>query len=199
MASFNHIPEWIESSRQLNRLNLVVGVPMDDSFLQLIARVNEHGMVLRAKKSFLTIPTADAKGRKPSEIPGLFRPKGPHNRVLAVADKTAPFGMRIMFVLRESVTIPPRPFIGLAYERNHDEWAQMMRDGFLSIMDGKLSQSELEARLGRRVSNDIKKTIRDLHAPRNAPLTIANKGFDNPLEDTGKLIGSITWNEERKL
>lgn len=199
MASFNHISEWVERSKRLNQMDLIVGVPIDDSFLQMVARVNEHGMVIHAKKSFLTIPTAAAKGRKASEIPGLFRPKGAHNHVLAVADKSAPFGMVIMFVLKESVTIPPRRFISLAYSRNHDEWAQMMVDGYLDIMDGKESQTGLEAKLGRRISNDIKKTIRDVHSPRNAPLTVDKKGFDNPLQDTGKLIGSITWNKERKL
>lgn len=199
MANSNHIPEWIAASRSLNAMDLVVGVPIDDQFLQMVARVNEHGMVIHAKKSFLTIPTAAAKGRKPSEIPGLFRPKGAHNHVLAVADKSAPFGMRIMFVLKESVTIPPRRFIGLSYERYHNEWTQMMVEGFLDVVDGKQTQSGLEAKLGRRISNDIKKTIRDVHSPKNAPLTVENKGFNDPLQDTGKLIGSITWEKERKL
>lgn len=199
MASFNRIPEWIAASKRLNELNLVVGVPLDNEFLQMVARVNEHGMVIRAKKSFLTIPTAAAKGRKPSEIPGLFRPRGAHNHVLAVADKSAPYGMTIMFVLKESVRIPPRRFIGIAYERNHDEWAHLMREGFFSVMDGKLSAEALGNQLGRRISNDIKKTIRDLHTPRNASLTVDRKGFDNPLQDTGSLIGSITWTHERKL
>lgn len=193
MASFNRIPEWIVASKQLNELNLVVGVPLDNEFLQMVARVNEHGMVIRAKKSFLTIPTAAAKGRKPGEIPGLFRPRGAHNHVLAVADKSAPYGMTIMFVLKESVRIPPRRFIGIAYERNHDEWAHLMREGFFSVMDGKLSAESLGNQLGRRISNDIKNTIRDLQTPHNAALTVDRKGFDDPLQDTGSLIGSITW------
>ncbi|WP_367294661.1 hypothetical protein [Levilactobacillus yonginensis] len=199
MASFNHISEWIERSKRLNQTDLIVGVPIDDSFLQMVARVNEHGMVIRAKKSFLTIPTAAAKGRKPSEIPGLFRPKGAHNHVLAVADKSAPYGMTIMFVLKESVRIPPRRFLWIAYERNHDAWNELMVAGFSKVMDGKQSVSGLESQLGRRISNDIKKTIRDLHTPRNAGLTADRKGFDDPLQDTGKLIGSITWANERKL
>lgn len=199
MASFNHISEWIERSKRLNQMDLIVGVPIDDSFLQMVARVNEHGMVIHAKKSFLTIPTAAAKGRKPSEITGLFRPKGAHNRVLAVADKSAPYGMTIMFVLKESVRIPPRRFLNIAFERNHDEWGQLVADGFLQVMDGRLSPESLENQLGRRISNDIKKTIRDLHTPHNASLTAARKGFDDPLQDTGKLIGSITWTRERKF
>lgn len=199
MANFNRIPEWIAASKQLNELNLIVGVPLDNEFLQMVARVNEHGMVIRAKKSFLTIPTAAAKGRKPSEIPGLFRPRGAHNHVLAVADKSAPYGMVIMFVLKESVRIPPRRFLNIAFERNHDEWGQLVANGFLRVMDGKLSPESLENQLGRRISNDIKKTIRDLHTPHNASLTVDRKGFDDPLQDTGKLIGSITWTRERKF
>lgn len=199
MTDINRIPDWIAASKSLNELNLLVGVPLDDSFLQMVARVNEHGMVIRAKKSFLTIPTAAAKGRKPSEIPGLFRPKGAHNHVLAVADKSAPYGMAIMFVLKESVRIPPRRFLGIAYDRNHEEWSRLMAEGALKVMDGKLSSESLGNQLGRRISNDIKKTIRDLHTPHNASLTVDRKGFDDPLQDTGKLIGSITWTHERKL
>lgn len=199
MANVNRIPDWIAAGKSLNELNLLVGVPLDDSFLQMVARVNEHGMVIRAKKSFLTIPTAAAKGRKPSEIPGLFHPKGAHNHVLAVADKSAPYGMTIMFVLKESVRIPPRRFLGIAYDRHHDEWAHLMAGGALKVMDGKLSSEALGNQLGRRISNDIKKTIRDLHTPHNASLTVDRKGFDDPLQDTGKLIGSITWTHERKL
>lgn len=199
MTDINRIPDWIAAGKSLNNLNLLVGVPLDDSFLQMVARVNEHGMVIRAKKSFLTIPTAAAKGRKPSEIPGLFRPKGAHNHVLAVADKSAPYGMTIMFVLKESVRIPPRRFLGIAYERNHAEWSRLMVEGALKVMDGKLSSEALGNQLGRRISNDIKKTIRDLHTPHNASLTADRKGFDDPLQDTGKLIGSITWTHERKL
>lgn len=199
MTDINRIPDWIAAGKSLNELNLLVGVPLDDSFLQMVARVNEHGMVIRAKKSFLTIPTAAAKGRKPSEIPGLFRPKGAHNHVLAVADKSAPYGMTIMFVLKESVRIPPRRFLGIAYERNHAEWSRLMVEGALKVMDGKLSSEALGNQLGRRISNDIKKTIRDLHTPHNASLTADRKGFDDPLQDTGKLIGSITWAHERKF
>lgn len=199
MTDINRIPDWIAAGKSLNNLNLLVGVPLDDSFLQMVARVNEHGMVIRAKKSFLTIPTAAAKGRKPSEIPGLFRPKGAHNHVLAVADKSAPYGMTIMFVLKESVRIPPRRFLGIAYERNHAEWSRLMVEGALKVMDGKLSSEALGNQLGRRISNDIKKTIRDLHTPHNASLTADRKGFDDPLQDTGKLIGSITWAHERKF
>lgn len=199
MTDINRIPDWIAAGKSLNNLNLLVGVPLDDSFLQMVARVNEHGMVIRAKKSFLTIPTAAAKGRKPSEIPGLFRPKGAHNHVLAVADKSAPYGMAIMFVLKESVRIPPRRFLGIAYERNHAEWSRLMVEGALKVMDGKLSSEALGNQLGRRISNDIKKTIRDLHTPHNASLTADRKGFDDPLQDTGKLIGSITWAHERKF
>lgn len=199
MTDINRIPDWIAAGKSLNNLNLLVGVPLDDSFLQMVARVNEHGMVIRAKKSFLTIPKAAAKGRKPSEIPGLFRPKGAHNHVLAVADKSAPYGMTIMFVLKESVRIPPRRFLGIAYERNHAEWSRLMVEGALKVMDGKLSSEALGNQLGRRISNDIKKTIRDLHTPHNASLTADRKGFDDPLQDTGKLIGSITWAHERKF
>lgn len=199
MTDINRIPDWIAAGKSLNELNLLVGVPLDDSFLQMVARVNEHGMVIRAKKSFLTIPTAAAKGRKPSEIPGLFRPKGAHNHVLAVAGKSAPYGMTIMFVLKESVRIPPRRFLGIAYERNHAEWSRLMVEGALKVMDGKLSSEALGNQLGRRISNDIKKTIRDLHTPHNASLTADRKGFDDPLQDTGKLIGSITWAHERKF
>ncbi|VDG32878.1 hypothetical protein [Lactobacillus brevis] [Lactiplantibacillus mudanjiangensis] len=196
MANINRIPELVAEMKELSQLNLVVGVPVDDEFLQMIARVNENGLTLRAKHNYLTIPTAAADGRKAKDVPGLFRPKG--KMVLAVADKSSHNGIKVMFVLKESVRIPPRPFIRFTYNHCRDDWQSLMRRQVGLLMDGKATARSVMNALGRQISNDIKRTIKQMQSPRNAPLTVARKGFDDPLIDTGKLIGSITWKIERK-
>ena len=196
MASYNRITSLVTEMQELNHLYLVVGVPVGDEFLQMIARVNENGLTLRAKHNYLTIPTAVANGRKAKDIPGLFRPKG--KMVLAVADKSSHNGIKVMFVLKESVRIPPRPFIRFTYNHYKDEWQSLIRRQIVLLMDGKTTARSLMNAVGRRISNDIKRTIKQMQSPRNAPLTVARKGFDDPLIDTGKLIGSITWKIERK-
>jgi hypothetical protein len=47
--------------------------------------------------------------------------------------------------------------------------------------------------IGNVARDDIKKTIKDMKEPGNAPSTIAKKGFDDPLIETRKLWASIKW------
>lgn len=69
---------------------------------------------------------------------------------------------------------------------------------------GKIAKAYLAGRvglvqglglLGAFVSTEVKKTITEGAGvpPPNAPSTIARKGSARPLVDTGRLLGSITW------
>lgn len=188
MASTNRIPQVRRELELLSRQRVIVGVPLGDKFLQMVASVNETGKVITAKKSWLTIPTRAAKGRKPREIVGLFKPKGKNVLAIKSAD-----GIEVMFVLKKQVVIPPRPFITQTYMHNIDDYRLMMRNGAREIIQGKQAAHGVQNKIGRRVSNDIKMALLRFSNPANAPLTVANKGSNNPLMDTGTLIGSITW------
>lgn len=179
---------------QANRV--VVGVPYNDKFLNMIGMVQETGAdILPKRGKYLVIPTREAKGRKPHEIPGLFKA----GHVLAVSDKSQPYGMRVYFILKESVHIPPRPWLQFSVDHYLDDWTKLARELVNQcIYDDGFSYTEVYNQLGKQMVKDVKRTIKEFKDPKNAPLTIANKGRDDPLVDTGRLEDSITWYLERR-
>lgn len=195
---FNHLTSGIEQLEKLQSVRLSIGVPWTNQRLNMIALVNEYGADIKSKnKAYLTIPTKEAKGRKPGEIANLFRPKPPHNHVLAVPDKSQPYGMRIMFILKDEVHIPPRPFLRYTFDHYLDNWTELAADLAFKVFVGEINYQDVFPVLGDAVVEDIKRTIKEFSDPKNAPLTIANKGFDDPLIEKGELRDSIHWITER--
>lgn len=195
---FNHLPAGIEQLEKLQTVRLSIGVPWTNQRLNMIALVNEYGADIKPKnKACLIIPTKEAKGRKPGEIANLFRPKPPHNHVLAVPDKSQPYGMRVMFILKDEVHIPPRPFLRYTFDHYLDNWTELAADLAFKVFVGEINYQDVFHVLGDAVVKDIKRTIKEFSEPKNAPLTIANKGFDDPLIEKGELRDSIHWITER--
>ena len=90
--------------------------------------------------------------------------------------------------------IPSRPFIRLSYENHKKEWGDVA-DAQLTAMvnSGKTASGALSA-VGRRMKKDIVSIIGDTSQLRhNAPSTIARKGFDKPLYETGRLKAAIDF------
>lgn len=162
--SVNHLPHAIKEFKKLNESQLIVGVPLDDDFLQMIARVNENGMTIKPKHGkYLSVP--NGKG-------GIVKLK--------------------------KVKIPARPFMRYTVNHKKRQWAILVTTEANKIMLGQQDADGLLETLGKRIKTDIQKTITHWKSPKNAPLTVANKGKDNPLEDTGKLRNSITYKVERR-
>uniref|UniRef100_UPI00403F967F hypothetical protein n=1 Tax=Lentilactobacillus hilgardii TaxID=1588 RepID=UPI00403F967F len=195
---FNNLPVGIEQLEKLQSVRLSIGVPWTNSRLNMIALVNEYGADIKPKnKACLIIPTKEAKGRKPGEIANLFRPKPPHNHVLAVPDKSQPYGMRVMFILKDEVHIPPRPFLRYTFDHYLDNWTELAADLAFKVFIREINYQDVFPVLGDAIVKDIKRTIKEFSEPQNAPLTIANKGFDDPLIEKGELRDSIHWITER--
>ena len=195
---FNHLTSGIEQLEKLQTVRLSIGVPWTNQRLNMIALVNEYGADIKPKnKACLIIPTKEAKGRKPGEIANLFRPKPPHNHVLAVPDKSQPYGMRVMFILKDEVHIPPRPFLRYTFDHYLDNWTELAADLAFKVFVGEINYQDVFPILGDAIVKDIKRTLKEFSKPKNAPLTIANKGFDDPLIEKGELRDSIHWITER--
>lgn len=177
---------------KLNRYALEIGIfggSADDNFYAMIANVHEFGMTIHAKNKYLTIPTKHAEGRKVSEIPGLFRPKG--KDILAVANNDGT--LTVMFILKESVNIPERSFIRSTFDENEDGWSEFIEDRVNLIFEGEMRARQLFEQLGAKIVGQIQKKMTDIRSPKNAAITAANKGSDNPLMDTGELRRRVTW------
>lgn len=88
--------------------------------------------------------------------------------------------------------IPSRPFIAIATDENKG-WQGEVKKQIIGINSSNDVGGALDT-IGKKMKEDIKSIIGDrAKLTPNAPSTIAKKGFDAPLLDTGKLEESIDY------
>lgn len=84
---------------------------------------------------------------------------------------------------------PARPFFRNAIKEHEQEWGENM----MELIQGGDDITDAFNKLGEIISNDIKESIRLLESPPLSPVTIARKGFDKPLIDTGNMRDSVSY------
>lgn len=93
--------------------------------------------------------------------------------------------------------IPERSFIRGTFRIHREEYQVMLARVLKLIVDGKLEVQKGFSILGLKVQGDMQTRIADRGAPEpwvpNADSTIAMKGSDVPLVDTGRLRQSISF------
>lgn len=90
--------------------------------------------------------------------------------------------------------IPERSFMRSTFDENVKKYGKALEKGLKEALDDDFDVLHIRNALGRvglRVTRDIQRKIRALREPPNAPRTIAEKGSDNPLIDTGRMRQSI--------
>lgn len=89
--------------------------------------------------------------------------------------------------------IPERSFIRSTFEKNKIETGRVTAKLAKQFVEGKMSLAKALGVLGAWGVAQVKNTIaRGPHlTPPLKPATIARKGSDRPLVDTGRLLGSI--------
>jgi phage gpG-like protein len=88
--------------------------------------------------------------------------------------------------------IPERSFIRATYDENLVKLQQISDVELKRIATGKSTVKESLSRMGEWLTAKMKNKIRERIAPSLSPKTIAAKGSDVPLIDSGQLIQSIT-------
>lgn len=97
-------------------------------------------------------------------------------------------------------TNPVRPFMRVGFmapiiKGSYDKY-------FIQSMErialGESSFLKEYQRIGKIAEKDLKEVIADWDTPPNSPRTIAEKGFNDPLVDTGTMLNSITYRVEKK-
>lgn len=87
---------------------------------------------------------------------------------------------------------PPRPFMtmglagAMAAGANRDDFKDMIK----AVASGKSVLTVLN-KAGTNFERTLRKVMLDWDTPRNAPLTIELKGFDDPLVETSELIANV--------
>jgi len=105
-----------------------------------IAAVQEYGATIRPKKAkILAIPvTREAQRlsrqhRGVRNIPGLFRPG--NKKILARAGSKG--GFEVLFILKEQVVIPPRPFIQTTFQDEQSAISRRWQKGASDALKGR--------------------------------------------------------------
>lgn len=89
--------------------------------------------------------------------------------------------------------IPERPFLANAMRDNKGKYSDSMQTAAKAIVAGQYDARTALSRLGILAQGDIQEEITTLSSPPNSPVTIARKGSDNPLIDTGAMRQAVTW------
>lgn len=87
------------------------------------------------------------------------------------------------------INIPARPWLIPGVNFATQEILDVISDGVKS----GLSQTKLMNQIGAIAAGSVQQYMTDLKDPPNAKSTIAKKGSDNPLIDTGALRASVTY------
>lgn len=187
--------EAVKEFKILSHKEVLVGFFGDkDPMLLTIVRANEYGATIKPRNGkFLWIPSKNVpKGFTHQElektIGGFFRPKGKNVIVRNEHGKLVTY-----WYLVEETTIPSRPFIRKAYQNNRKHYQEMIDHGVQKIIAGDMKADQLLDLLGQRAVADIQKSLVSLKNPKNAPVTIENKGSSNPLVNTGELKEKVTY------
>lgn len=94
--------------------------------------------------------------------------------------------------------IPARPFVSTSADEQKQKIKQLKEMYYKRILDGKETVKSSLDKMGLWMVGKIKRKITTLNNPPNAPATIAKKGVDNPLIDSGQMRASTQHKTELK-
>jgi hypothetical protein len=92
--------------------------------------------------------------------------------------------------LPDEISIPPRPFMQTTFVNNENKWGKLFTNAALE--NNWNIENSLNI-LGSQIRLDIRDTIENGSFEKNSPRTIAIKGSEHPLIDTGEMSKSVDW------
>ena len=99
-----------------------------------------------------------------------------------------------------TATTPARSFVRSSFDENLQKINSLKARLYKRIIDGKITTRRALGIIGEAHLNQMKKKIRDIKEPANAPSTIRRKkGVNNPLIDTAQMLNSAQHVEEIRV
>lgn len=86
--------------------------------------------------------------------------------------------------------IPSRPFFRNMIAAKKSEWGPALE---LALKRNKMDVKKSMQQLGEGIAGQLRQSIRDTNEPPLSPVTIARKGFEKPLVDTGHMLASVDY------
>jgi hypothetical protein len=85
---------------------------------------------------------------------------------------------------------PPRPFMRAAINEHADEWPAEVK---ALLIEHDYDAEKVLALMGETITAEIRESIIAFTTPGLAPSTIARKGFEKPLVDSGQMLKSVNY------
>lgn len=93
--------------------------------------------------------------------------------------------------------IPARPFMQQSFDRHKTEYVEECETIFNAMIKGQDTVAMIR-QFGMKVKQDIQDEIERGEFVPNAPATVAKKGFNKPLYETGLMKKSVVYYTEKK-
>ncbi|EMS9660240.1 hypothetical protein WMA07_000908 [Klebsiella aerogenes] len=90
-------------------------------------------------------------------------------------------------------TIPSRPFMRSYFDSSIDDLTRFSARAIAMVISGRGTMNQFFNAAGVRMVSGVKKSINNGAWVPNSPVTIALKGSDKPLIDTGVMLNSVTF------
>lgn len=114
-------------------------------------------------------------------------------RVGVLEDATYPDGTNVAQVAfwneYGTATTPSRPFFRYTVNENRKNWVLSVKN----LMKMHNDPQKVMGLMGEHIKGQIVQSIVTWSDPPNAPYTVAKKGFQKPLIDSGQMSRSISW------
>lgn len=113
-------------------------------------------------------------------------------------------GQQVAQIARDNnegtVKNPTRPFltVGFGSKFISTEYKALFQEAVANIALGKSTTPQEYTKLSPIFAKDLKQTIIDWSTPPNSPATIASKGFNDPLVNSGLMRDSVQSKVESK-
>jgi hypothetical protein len=93
----------------------------------------------------------------------------------------------------EDGRIPERSFLRSTFDDKREEMVELGKTLVKDVLAGRRTTEQALGLLGAKLAAAVKARIVGRIPPPNQPSTIARKGSDKPLIDTGRLRNAVTW------
>lgn len=100
----------------------------------------------------------------------------------------------------DPIKYPPRPFIRVGFlpRLKTSEYVPLFQETISSVLEGKLTLKQSYRRIAPILVAGLKNEIIQWDTPPNSPQTVADKGFNDPLINTGKMLESVDFKVEKR-
>lgn len=85
---------------------------------------------------------------------------------------------------------PPRPFFRQMIAKESGDWADVMASQAKAT---DFNGPVVLGRMGELIKGQLQQSINEFESPALSPKTIAKKGFEKPLIDTGHMLNSVAY------